>query len=128
MCISPLPPPSLPFFPLPPPHLFPHAPPPPHTQGTHVWLADNRQWIPAVVTAATAAEVTFTSPYGQVPSATHTASLLHIVLIHAVCNSTMYNSTVCNSTVCNSTVCNSTVCNSTVCNSYVHVQCLYQMY
>ena len=34
-------------------------------EGTHVWLADNRQWIPAVVTAATAAEVTFTSPYGQ---------------------------------------------------------------
>lgn len=54
-----------PSLPSPPP-----LPSPPHTtQGTHVWLAENRQWIPAVVTAATATEVTFSSPYGQVQSA-----------------------------------------------------------
>lgn len=51
-------------LPFPPPLLLPHT-----TQGTHVWLAENRQWVPAVVTAATATEVTFSSPYGQVQCA-----------------------------------------------------------
>lgn len=55
-------------------HPLTYSPMPLPPQGTHVWLADNGQWIPAVVTAATAAEVTFTSPYGQVPNTpTHTA-------------------------------------------------------